>query len=104
MLRRYSNSGRPTNRKSVPYGRGLDLSKTSHAREFFLECSNAFQHAGEPMICPACDYNLTPLTVGKLTVDVCQGGCGGIWFDNFELQKVDEPQVFEGASRLHIPR
>jgi len=23
-------------------------------------------------------------------VDVCQNGCGGIWFDNFELEKVDE--------------
>ncbi|HMJ63794.1 MAG TPA: zf-TFIIB domain-containing protein [Candidatus Binatia bacterium] len=56
------------------------------------------------MICPACDFTLTPITVGKLTVDVCQGGCGGIWFDNFELKKVDEPQEFEGAPLLHIPR
>ena len=23
-------------------------------------------------------------------VDVCRSGCGGIWFDNFELKKVDE--------------
>lgn len=36
------------------------------------------------------------MTAGKLTVDVCQGGCGGIWFDNFELRKVDDPQEFEG--------
>ena len=28
--------------------------------------------------------------MGAITVDVCRGGCGGIWFDNFELQKVDE--------------
>jgi len=54
------------------------------------------------MICPACDYTLTPLTVGKLTVDVCQGGCGGIWFDNFELKKADEPPEFEGAALLHV--
>jgi len=29
------------------------------------------------------------MTLGKLTVDACHGGCGGIWFDNFELQKAD---------------
>jgi len=28
--------------------------------------------------------------VGEVTVDVCRGGCGGVWFDNFELKKVDE--------------
>jgi uncharacterized protein len=47
---------------------------------------------------------LTQLTVGKLTVDVCQGGCGGIWFDNFELKKVDDPEEFEGASLLHVAK
>lgn len=56
------------------------------------------------MICPACDNTLTQLTVGKLIVDVCQGGCAGIWFDNFELQKVDDPQEFEGGALLHIGR
>ena len=44
------------------------------------------------MKCPACFNQLKPLTVGSLTVDVCLGGCGGIWFDAFELQRVDEPQ------------
>ena len=48
------------------------------------------------MKCPACENILSPLIAGKLTVDVCQGGCGGIWFDNFELAKVDDPQEFEG--------
>ncbi len=43
------------------------------------------------MKCPACFNLLSKLTVGKLTVDVCRGGCGGIWFDAFELQQVDEP-------------
>jgi uncharacterized protein len=56
------------------------------------------------MNCPACDRVLTQLTVGKLTVDVCQGGCGGIWFDNFELRKVDDPQEFEGGALLHVGR
>jgi uncharacterized protein len=57
-----------------------------------------------PMICPACDHPLVPLTVGKVTVDVCHGGCGGIWFDNFELQKADDPPEFEGAALLNVPR
>lgn len=42
------------------------------------------------MKCPACYNDLTQLQVGALTIDVCQDGCGGIWFDAFELQKVDE--------------
>lgn len=33
--------------------------------------------------------------VGTISVDVCEGGCGGVWFDNFELPKVDEPGAAE---------
>ena len=39
------------------------------------------------MKCPACFNELTPLQVGVVTVDVCQGGCGGIWFGQHELRK-----------------
>lgn len=56
------------------------------------------------MKCPACGHTLAPITVSQLTVDVCRGGCGGIWFDNFELKKVDEPHEFEGEALLHIER
>ena len=42
------------------------------------------------MKCPACYNELTQFQVGSLAVDACQGGCGGIWFDAFELQRVDE--------------
>jgi Zn-finger nucleic acid-binding protein len=48
-----------------------------------------------PVNCPACGHQLSAHEVGDITVDVCRGGCGGIWFDNFELQKVDES--FEAA-------
>ena len=41
------------------------------------------------MNCPACAHELTPLSVGDLTVDACEGGCGGIWFDHYELRKAD---------------
>jgi uncharacterized protein len=42
------------------------------------------------MLCPACGNELVALHVEGLVVDVCRTGCGGIWFDNFELSKVDE--------------
>jgi len=56
------------------------------------------------MKCPACFNNLTEIQVGSLKVDVCQGGCGGIWFDAFELQKVDEEEEAAGGHLLDIQR
>ena len=44
------------------------------------------------------------MQVGKLVVDVCQDGCGGIWFDAFELQQVDEQNEVAGEPLLHIRR
>jgi Zn-finger nucleic acid-binding protein len=37
-------------------------------------------------------------------VDVCEGGCGGIWFDWFELKKVDEPDEVAGEALLDVAR
>ena len=56
------------------------------------------------MKCPACFNDLTPLHVGDVTVDACQGGCGGVWFDAFELQKVDEEREIAGEPLLNIQR
>jgi hypothetical protein len=56
------------------------------------------------MNCPACERELSPLVVGRVTVDVCSGGCGGIWFDNFELTKFDQPNEVAGEVLLHIDR
>jgi len=33
---------------------------------------------------------MTLLQVGDAVLDVCHHGCGGIWFDYFELHKFDE--------------
>jgi hypothetical protein len=55
------------------------------------------------MKCPACFNELTEIQVGSLAVDVCQGGCGGIWFDAFELQKVDEQDEAAGEPLLNVP-
>ncbi|MEA1981107.1 MAG: zf-TFIIB domain-containing protein [candidate division Zixibacteria bacterium] len=56
------------------------------------------------MKCPACGNSMVEMNVGSITVDVCRGGCGGIWFDRFELQKVDEPHESAGESLLDIER
>jgi len=36
------------------------------------------------------------MTVQDVTLDVCKGGCAGIWFDSFELKKFDEPHEAAG--------
>jgi uncharacterized protein len=57
------------------------------------------------MKCPACGHDLKEKKVSpQLTVDVCEGGCGGIWFDNYELAKLDEKREALGDALLHIPR
>jgi Zn-finger nucleic acid-binding protein len=56
------------------------------------------------MKCPACFNKLNSLQIGSLTVDVCQDGCGGIWFDAFELQRVDDPDDQLGNTLLEIKR
>ncbi|MHC4617046.1 MAG: TFIIB-type zinc ribbon-containing protein [Planctomycetota bacterium] len=54
------------------------------------------------MNCPACSNQLQQMTVADVTVDVCKGGCGGIWFDQLELKKFDEPHEAAGEELLQI--
>jgi len=54
------------------------------------------------MKCPACDGTLCEKEAGGIIVDVCEGGCGGLWFDNFELRKFDEPHEAEGEALLDV--
>lgn len=54
------------------------------------------------MICPACAAQLSALKLPGLTVDVCRAGCGGIWFDNFELGKVDAAHESLGEALTKI--
>jgi hypothetical protein len=56
------------------------------------------------MECPACNHTLTPMNVSNITVDACRGGCGGVWFDRFEIDKVDEPHEEAGIELLDIER
>lgn len=54
------------------------------------------------MKCPVCDCMMEEVVIEGIAVDVCKQGCGGLWFDNFELQKVDEPHESAGESLLQI--
>jgi Zn-finger nucleic acid-binding protein len=54
------------------------------------------------MECPACGRNLTEKSIYGLILDACEGGCGGIWFDNFELKRVDEPHESRGEPLLDL--
>ncbi|MBU1087538.1 MAG: zf-TFIIB domain-containing protein [Candidatus Omnitrophica bacterium] len=42
------------------------------------------------MNCPVCNAEMVEDDFGGLSVDVCKNGCKGIWFDWFELTKLDE--------------
>ena len=54
------------------------------------------------MKCPGCGRGLQEKALGDLVVDVCATGCGGVWFDRLELQKVDEPHEAAGDALLAI--
>ena len=54
--------------------------------------------------CPACSNPLIRRNCGGVEVDVCEHGCAGIWFDNFELEKFDEPHEHAGEALLDITR
>ena len=42
------------------------------------------------MKCPVCSNKMVEEDFGGVHVDVCKNGCKGIWFDWFELLKLDE--------------
>jgi Zn-finger nucleic acid-binding protein len=54
------------------------------------------------MRCPACSNMLSRMTVGGITVDVCKVGCAGIWFDRYELMKLDESHESAGEELSYI--
>jgi Zn-finger nucleic acid-binding protein len=49
------------------------------------------------MKCPACKNPLREKGAGGMVVDICYGGCGGIWFDATELERVSA----RAATTLH---
>lgn len=55
------------------------------------------------MKCPACARKLTEIKVGAVALDVCQGGCGGVWFDADELTHVNDQHRKSGRG-LQVSR
>jgi len=54
------------------------------------------------MHCPACQDKLEPISVAGVELDICRNGCGGIWFDQHEFGKFDEPMEYAGDTLLEI--
>lgn len=54
------------------------------------------------MHCPACSEELERLNVAGVELDICRDGCGGIWFDQHEFSKFDEPLEYAGDELLEI--
>lgn len=49
------------------------------------------------MICPRCRTETIEMENNSVKLDVCFNGCGGIWFDQFELKKLDEKHEADPA-------
>lgn len=41
------------------------------------------------MKCPVCDIEMKEKNFGGVHIDVCDGGCKGLWFDWHELEELD---------------
>jgi Zn-finger nucleic acid-binding protein len=54
--------------------------------------------------CSVCSSAMSTMEAEGVTVDVCAGGCGGIWFDWFELARVDEVHESAGEKFLEVER
>lgn len=54
------------------------------------------------MNCPTCKKKLEKITIEGIELDVCKQGCGGVWFDRFELQKMDEPHEFTDENLIDV--
>jgi uncharacterized protein len=79
------------------------LERTEMARE--TETTPLPDASEERIIeCPVCSNVMTTMTAEGVTVDVCAGGCGGIWFDWFELARVDEVHESAGEKFLEVER
>lgn len=54
------------------------------------------------MKCPACGTPMEKMSVDNIMLDACTRGCGGVWFDRFELQRVDEGHESAGERLLEL--
>ena len=56
------------------------------------------------MQCPACGRELVSKTVNDLAVDVCEGGCGGVWFNWLEVTRWNGLTASSAEEQLVVAR
>lgn len=56
------------------------------------------------MKCPACQNQLQENVIAGIKVQVCQGECGGLWFDRFQFKKIKALKHGAGQSLLMTDR
>ncbi len=54
------------------------------------------------MNCPACGTAMTEVVTGDIKVQACKGGCGGLWFDEWSLRKLEAHAQSAGAELLNV--
>jgi len=54
------------------------------------------------MNCPSCSNGLTIFYYGELGVMACQYGCAGLWFDRYEIKKINSSNFRKGRELLKI--
>jgi len=52
------------------------------------------------MECPACKNKLTEYKVSGIKVDICRGGCGGIWIHHSQIKKIECLKSGSGSALL----
>jgi len=51
------------------------------------------------MQCPACGNELLPEMINNTTFHICDGGCGGVWFERQELENWNENPTY---NEIHL--
>jgi Zn-finger nucleic acid-binding protein len=47
---------------------------------------------------------MTEVAVSDVKIQACKGGCGGLWFDEWTLRKVDQPDQSAGDAGIVMMR
>jgi uncharacterized protein len=54
------------------------------------------------MKCPACGQPLSEIKTGSIHVQACQNGCGGLWVNHLQMEKINKPDEYDGEILTHL--
>jgi Zn-finger nucleic acid-binding protein len=77
---------------------------TAIAAIAFINSKAYIAYMDQTMKCPACDRPLEVTSVAGVNLNVCQHGCGGIWFDNHELKRILTASFSDNPPMLVVQR